>query len=110
MLEVNKNLLKFVSVTLFLVVGLLLVLSKFLPLFFLHSVYICQRLINSISFKIPNFLGYLLLGLIIFVVIGGLYKAFSVLFQIRRLKKNLIKYKQANRLLYSLLKKLILEK
>lgn len=110
MLEANKNLLKFVGITLFLVTGMLLVLSKFLPLFFLHSVYICQQFINSISFKIPNFIGYLLLGLIIFVVIGGLYKALSVLFQIRQLKKNLIKYKQANRSLYSLLKKLSLEK
>ena len=110
MSEINKNLLKFTGIALFLVGGLLLVLSKFLPLFFLHSVYLCQQFVNSISFRIPSFLGYFLLGLVIFVILGGLYKAFSVFFKIRQLKKSLIIYKQSNHSLHKLLRRIGLEK
>src|SRR6266700_1815498 len=109
MIRINKNLLKFVIVGLFLSYAVLAVFSKFIPLFLQHSVYFCQRFINSFSVKIPEGSGYILLGLLVVALLLITYKLLSIMLQIRRLRGNLIAYNRPTGKLSKILKELHLQ-
>src|SRR5258708_14270292 len=109
MIRINKNLLKFVILALFLGLGLFIFLSKFLPLFLQHSVYFCQQFIHSFSIKIPNQFGYVIPIVLAIMAATLLYKLVSIYREVQSLRKHLTSYEKTRHGLHKLLKKLNLQ-
>ena len=91
MKKINKNLLIFTLITSFLGVGLALILYKFMPAFFIHTVYYCKLLINSYSIKIPHEFNLIIFVFIFFVGFVFLTKMLVTFIKIRRMKNSLVK-------------------
>lgn len=109
MIRINKNLLSFAIVTLFLGLAVVMVSSKFLPLFFQHSVYFCQQFIDTFSIQIPHQLGYIVFGALTVMVLMTIYKFVFIFFEVEHLRANLRSYKKPTSRLHSLLRKIHLE-
>ena len=110
MIRINKNLLKFTTLGLFLGIGVLVMLSRLLPLIFQQSVYVCQQFINSFSIKLPHQTGLIVLGVLFIILFFAVKKFLFTLLQIRRLRSQLILYSKSNKELRSILKKLHLQR
>ena len=110
MIRINKNLLKFTTLGLFLAIGMLIMLSRLLPLFFQQSVYVCQQFINSFSIKVPHQTGLIILGILLVILLLAIKKFLIIFFEIRRLRAQLILYKKVDKTLGNVLKKHHLQK
>src|SRR5258708_3611952 len=110
MIKINKNLLKFTMLGLFLSIGLLMILSKILPLFLQRSLYFCQQFINSFSLKIPNQIGLVILGVLSVILLLAVKRFILTFFEIRKLRSQLILHSKTNKPLGGILKKLHLQK
>lgn len=91
MKKINKNLLIFTSIASFFGISLILIFYKFIPTFFIHTVYYCQLLINSYFIKIPHEFNLIIFVFIFFVSFVFLTKVLITFIKIRRMKNYLIK-------------------
>ncbi len=110
MIKINRNLLNFTTLGLFLGIGVLVMLSKLIPLFLQKSVYFCQQFINSFSIQIPNQIGLGLLGIMFIILLLALKKFIFTFVEVRRLRSQLILHSKTNKTLGNILKKLHLQK
>src|SRR5258708_20227093 len=110
MIKINKNLLKFTTLGLFLGIGVLVILSKLLPLFFQQSVYFCQQFINSFSIKIPSQVGMAVLGALLVIMLLTIKKFLFVFFEVRHLRSQLILHSKTDKTIGNIIKKLHLQK
>lgn len=110
MIRINKNLLKFLTLGLFLCIGVVVILSKLLPLFLQRSIYFCQQFIDTFSIKIPRQIGLAVLGILFVILILAIKKFIFTYFEVRDLRSELILYSKTDKTLGSILKKLHLQK
>lgn len=110
MIRINRNLLNFTILGLFLGVGVLVILSKLIPLSLQKSVYFCQQFVNTFSIKIPNQIGLGLLGIMFVIVLLAVKKFIFTYVEVRRLRSQLILHSKTNKTLGKMLKKLHLQR
>src|SRR3989344_658713 len=88
---VNKYVLIFTSLFLFLSISVSLLLYKFFPLLIHHTIYYCREMIHSFSFQIPGGLGmFVFIAILVVLLITGV-KLFLTFLHIYRFRTNLLK-------------------
>lgn len=94
-MKLNKHLVIFMSLMLFLGTLISLLVYKFIPILVHHTIYYCQAIAHSLSFQLPQNLGKFIFIIISTVIIFTAIKFFSTLFRIYKfhsyLKKNILK-------------------
>src|SRR3989338_8726252 len=88
---VNKYVLIFTSLFLFLSISVSLLLYKFFPLLIHHTIYYCREMIHSLSFQIPGGLGIVVFITIFIALLITAIKLFSTFLHIYRFRTNLLK-------------------
>lgn len=101
----NKNFLKFTSITLFLTVSMFVIIYKLIPVLFLHTVYYCQQLINSFSIQIPQQINLILISFIMITIFVFVTRLFVVFAKIQKMKKNLARNQKMTESMLGLTKK-----
>lgn len=89
MKNINKHLFTFAGISAFLGLVLLLLLQKFLPVFFLHTVYYCQEFIHTYSIQLPPQINIGIFGLLALFLLAFFTKISIIFFKIRHLRKEL---------------------
>ena len=88
---VNKYVLIFTSLFLFLSISVSLLLYKFFPLLIHHIIYYCREMIHSFSFQIPGGLGmFVFIAILVVLLITGV-KLFLTFLHMYRFRTNLLK-------------------
>lgn len=94
-MKLNKHLIIFVSLLLFIGTLISIVVYKFIPILVHHTIYYCQAIANSLSFQMPENLGKFIFIIISAIIIFTAIKFFMTLFRIYGfssfLHKNIIK-------------------
>ena len=108
-MKLNKYLLIFSSLFLFLFLSYLIILYKFFPVLFHHTIYFCQEMIKSLSLGLPGDIGNFIFALLTISIIYTLAKFLASITKIFSFRKNLYQFVTINKSLNPLLKKLKLE-
>lgn len=107
MTRINKNLIIFASLILFLGGSVLISLQKLSPLLS-HAIYYCQSIINSISMPIPYYFGAAIFVLAFVFLLIAIIKLFALYIKVQLFRKKLIKNLKSNEGFILLLEKLTL--
>ncbi|MFA5770818.1 MAG: M56 family metallopeptidase [Patescibacteria group bacterium] len=95
-MKLNKHLLIFVSLLLFLGTLISIIIYKFIPVLVHHTIYYCQVMAHTLSLQMPENLGMFIFIVIYSVIFFTAIKFFSTLLRIYRfrsfLQKNVFKY------------------
>lgn len=105
MISINKNLVTFLILITLLGTFAILSLQKLLP-FAKHTSYYCQSLVNSFSFSISHYIGYIPFLLIFALLFVATIKLLIILSKAHYLKKKLLRKTRTNAQFTKVLKKL----
>ncbi len=105
MIKINKNLLIFLSLAIGLSMGILAVLTKFIPLFIDHTVYYCQHLGSFFSMEFPHQISLTVIGLFGIVLAVTAIRLMWLFIEIHLLKRKLIRYSSKKFQLKSIIKR-----
>lgn len=103
--KINKNFFIFTFITSFLSVSLLFILYKLVPIFFTHTVYYCQQLINSYSIKVPQQISVIAVAFVATILFAFLARISVTLIKMQKMKNLLIKNKKGAEDIHILIKK-----
>ncbi len=106
MIKLNKNLLIFLGLALFLGLSVFTASQRILPILLEHSVYYCQTFIQSLSLRIPHQIGLIIPILLALLILIAAMKFLIIYIQTYRLRKKLIAKFQSHTGFLILLKKL----
>ena len=109
MIRINKNLVIFSGLISLLGTSVLVFLQKLSPLIS-HTTYYCQSFINSLSFSIPYYLGFIPFLLFFAFLFVAIIKLLTIYIKVRLLRKKLLRNCKYNTSFTMLLKKLQLTK
>ena len=90
-MKVNKHLLIFLSLFLLLSTLVSVVVYKFFPLLFYHTVYLCQKMTHALSLQLPGNVGMLFFTIIFVILLLTAIKFLATLLRIYRLRSYLLK-------------------
>ena len=108
-MRLNKYLLLFSVLFVFLLLGYSVIFFRFFPILFHHAVYFCREMIKSLSLGLPENFGSLVFAALALSVIYAILALLVSLMKILRFRKNLSPFITNNNSVYPLLKKLNLE-
>lgn len=88
-MRLNHNLLRFTGLFLLLSLMVLATSGKYLPLLLTHTLYYCQSLISSFSFRLPGYSGVILLTLLLCLLTVSAGKLVVTFIRVQILRKKL---------------------